>query len=80
MMFTAQIKFQKMKKNILAIVVLSVVLMACKKDFLDRKPIDKLTEATAFVTYDNFKTYAWGLYDYMAGYGGSGSALPPYFT
>jgi starch-binding outer membrane protein, SusD/RagB family len=75
-----KIKLSKMKKNILAVLVFAMLLVACKKDFLDRKPIDKLTEATAFVTYDNFKTYSWGLYDYMAGYGGSGSALPPYFT
>src|SRR6478735_663858 len=69
-----------MKKLIPAALVLLVFMMGCKKDFLNRTPIDKLTEATAFETYDNLKTYACGLYDYMAGYGGSGSALPPYFT
>lgn len=69
-----------MKKYILAIPVLLLLLAGCKKGFLDRKPIDKLTDATAFVTNGNFQTYAWGLYDYMAGYGGTGSALPPYFT
>lgn len=37
-------------------------------DFLDKYPLDKQTEETAFVTYDNFKTYAWGCYDYFNGF------------
>ena len=73
-------KRQKMKKYCLAFSVLVLLLASCKKDFLNRKPIDQLTEATAFVTTGNFQTYAWGLYDYMAGYGAGGSAVPPYFS
>jgi hypothetical protein len=73
-------KRRTMKKICLAIVALVTVLASCNKDFLDKKPIDQLTEATAFVNTGNFQTYAWGLYDYMAGYGGAGSAVPPYFT
>jgi hypothetical protein len=58
-----------------------MMLVGCKKDFLDRKPISSVTEATAFVNYGNFQTYAWSLYDYMSGYGtGTGAALPPYFS
>jgi hypothetical protein len=69
-----------MKKYILALSVIVAAFVGCKKDFLEREPIDQLTEATAFETYSNFQTYAWGLYDYMDGYGGTGSALPGYFT
>lgn len=69
-----------MKTRILVSIILLAFVVSCKKNFLEKKPIDSLSEGTAFVTYDNFKTYAWGLYDYFAGYGGSGSALPPYFT
>ena len=37
-------------------------LSGCSSDFLDKYPLDEQTEATAFKTSDNFKTYAWGLY------------------
>ena len=37
---------------------------SCLNDeFLDKYPIDKETENTVFTTYDNFKMYAWGLYN-----------------
>lgn len=61
-------------------IILVVGVTSCQKDFLNRQPIDQLTETTAFVSYDNFKSYSWGLYDYFASYGGSGSALPTYFN
>ncbi|MCU7548827.1 RagB/SusD family nutrient uptake outer membrane protein [Chitinophagaceae bacterium LB-8] len=69
-----------MKKYILSLPVLFMLIVSCNKNILDKAPIDSLTDATAFKTNSNFLTYSWGLYDYMAGYGGSGSALPPYFT
>jgi len=69
-----------MKKNILTIALLILVFTACKKEYLDKKPIDQLTDATAFITYDNFKTYTWGLYDYMSGYGNSANQYPGTFT
>ena len=68
-----------MKKSIFYLSVLTALVAGCKKDFLQRTPEDQLTEATAFVTYDNFKSYAWGLYDYFPSYGGTGSALPTAF-
>ncbi len=37
-------------------------------DFLDKYPLDKQTEETAFETYDNFKTYMWGCYDFFHGF------------
>jgi hypothetical protein len=40
----------------------------CSDDFLTKYPLDKLTEETAFVTYDNFLTYSWGFYDRFGGF------------
>ncbi|WP_368336445.1 RagB/SusD family nutrient uptake outer membrane protein [Parabacteroides merdae] len=50
-------------KNIITILI-SVILMtsSCNDSFLDRLPVEDLTEETSFETYDNFKTYAWSLY------------------
>jgi hypothetical protein len=57
-------------KNVTYIVSLFFLLagtMGCS-DFLDRYPLDKQTEETAFDTYDNFKTYAWGCYGFFRGF------------
>lgn len=37
-------------------------LTGCNNDFLEYLPKTDLTEETAFVTYENFRTYSWGLY------------------
>lgn len=37
-------------------------------DFLDKYPLDKQTEETTFETYENFRTYSWGCYDYFKGF------------
>ncbi len=53
-----------MKKHILfGICALSLLFNACNDDFLEYAPITNPTEETAFVSYENFKTYSWGLYD-----------------
>lgn len=69
-----------MKKYILILLALTIAFSACKKDFLDRKPIDQLTDGTAFITYENFKTYSWGFYDYFGGYGGGNAQYPTAFS
>lgn len=69
-----------MKLYIAILSAFTICLSACNDDFLDRKPVDQLTDATAFITYENFKTYSWGLYDYFGGYGGGTVQYPPYFT
>ncbi|PVD52701.1 RagB/SusD family nutrient uptake outer membrane protein [Terrimonas sp.] len=59
-----------MQQNRFYILLFAVVLMAsCNKDFLNKVPLDQQTEATSFKTYENFKTYTWGLYDFFDGYG-----------
>lgn len=42
--------------------LLLVASFGCNDDFLEYSPKTSLTENTAFVNYDNFKTYSWGLY------------------
>jgi starch-binding outer membrane protein, SusD/RagB family len=64
-----------MKKYIIALSIFGFLLAGCKKELI-RNPLDAVVEQTAFVSYDNFKTYSWGLYDYFDGYG-SGSPVPP---
>jgi starch-binding outer membrane protein, SusD/RagB family len=50
-----------MKKFILTIIA-GLMLFACNDDFLEKLPLESQTEATAFKTYSNFKTYTWQLY------------------
>ena len=66
-----------MKKIILAAAISSTVcLTGClNNDFLERQPLGDPTAETAFMTYDNFKAYAWGLYETFSvpGYGAENS-------
>lgn len=64
----------------ISIILIFLVFCSCTKNFLDKKPANQLTAETAFATYQNFQTYAWGLYDYFAGYGNSGATMPPAFN
>jgi len=60
-------------KNIFIIILLILATSCLNDNFLEVYPKDQQTESTAFQTYDNFKTYAYGLYDIFPGYGnGSG--------
>lgn len=53
-----------MKKYILyTFCAMSLMTTSCDDNFMDYAPITSPTEETAFVSYDNFKTYAWGLYN-----------------
>ncbi|MFV0591839.1 MAG: RagB/SusD family nutrient uptake outer membrane protein [Draconibacterium sp.] len=58
-----------MKKIILSIYI-ALLFVSCNNDFLEKYPIESQTEATAFETYDNFKTYTWGMYSVMMDYSG----------
>lgn len=51
----------KMKKYFLGIVAM-LALASCNDDYLEKYPQDSLSEQTAFVTADNFKTFSWGYY------------------
>ncbi len=57
-----------MKKNILLLSTL-IAVASCNKDYLNKLPLDQMTEATSFKTSDNFKTYMWGCYENLPYYG-----------
>lgn len=52
-----------MKLKYLSILTCVLALTSCTDKLLDIQPKDKLTTTTSFVTYENFKTYSWGLYE-----------------
>lgn len=54
-----------MKKYILALFAL-LAMVSCNDDYLEKYPLDKQTEATAFKTNENFKTFSWGFYNTFA--------------
>lgn len=47
---------------IIGFYICASLLSSCDDGFLNYSPKDRYTEANAFVSYDNFKTYAWSLY------------------
>lgn len=59
-----------MSKYILYVSVgLCLLMSSCLNDeFLEVYPKGQQTEASVFTTYDNFKTYTWGLYNVFFGY------------
>ncbi|MGL5731797.1 MAG: RagB/SusD family nutrient uptake outer membrane protein [Bacteroidales bacterium] len=42
---------------------LCLLTTACNDEFLEKYPVESQTEPTSFVTNENFKTYAWSLYN-----------------
>lgn len=50
-------------KKLIFIILGILVLNSCNDEFLEKYPLDRLTDKTAFITYENFKTYSWSLYD-----------------
>jgi starch-binding outer membrane protein, SusD/RagB family len=52
----------KTLNRIIAFIIPLAVLASCHDD-LDLYPKDELTEATAFESYQNVKTYAWAFYE-----------------
>ena len=56
--------------KIVVLLFLSLWLGGCSEDSLDLSPKDELSEATAFVSYSNVKTYAWNLYYAFPAYDG----------
>ena len=68
--------FMKTNKYILAATFATMLGSTGCEDFLDKSPLDELTENTAFITYDNFKTYAWKLYETFPGFPVDGGYLP----
>lgn len=72
-------------KNYIDKIIISLVcfcclfLGGCSDDFLTKYPVDELVEETAFITYDNFKTFSWEFYGRLAGFptgDNNGSYIP----
>ena len=61
-----------MKKLLISFLAIGTTLFqSClNNDYLERLPLDKQTEETVFVSYDNFKTYSWKFYTYLTAYAG----------
>lgn len=50
-------------KKLIYISSLIILLSSClNNDFLERRPLGDPTSETVFVSYENFKTYAWSFY------------------
>lgn len=60
-----------MKKILINLFTICVLFQSCLNDqYLERLPLDKQTEETVFVSYDNFKTYSWKFYTYLTPHAG----------
>ena len=70
-----------MKLKIFAVISLCMVsLVGCQEDFLEKPPLDRLTDETYWTNESNVRTFAWGFYPaYFSGYG-SGFAWGKFFT
>lgn len=71
-----------MKIRIVSAVILSALLFTtgCKKDFLERYPLDQLEDQSYWTNESNVRTFAWGFYPaYFSGYG-SGYTWGKFFS
>ena len=59
-----------MKIKIFAILFIMLVMVGCQDDFLERPPLDRLTDETFWANESNVRTFYWGFYpQYFSGYG-----------
>lgn len=69
-----------MRLKIFSLLLIAGMVAGCKKDFLDRLPLDQLTDDTYWTSENNVRAFAWGFYpDFFTGYG-SGYAWGQYFS
>jgi hypothetical protein len=69
-----------MRFKIFALILAIGVMTGCKKDFLERLPLDQLTDDTYWTSENNVRAFVWGFYpDFFTGYG-SGYAWGAYFS
>ena len=65
-----------MKKLYFSFALLAgLALSSCNDSFLDKAPVTSLTEENAFQSYDNFKAFAWPLYEVFSNSGMFGTAI-----
>jgi starch-binding outer membrane protein, SusD/RagB family len=69
-----------MKKRIFPILIATLLLGSCEKDFLDTPPIDQFEDKGYWTSEDNVRTFSYGFYTaYFAGYG-SGNTWGDFFS
>ncbi|MGV3705165.1 MAG: RagB/SusD family nutrient uptake outer membrane protein [Arcticibacter sp.] len=70
-----------MKIKILALLCLGLTtVVSCKEDYLEKPPLDQLSDGTYWTNEANVRTFAYGFYtDYFTGYG-SGNTWGNYFS
>jgi hypothetical protein len=69
-----------MRLKIFSLLLIAALVAGCKKDFLERLPLDQLTDDTYWTSENNVRAFAWGFYpDFFPGYG-SGYAWGAYFS
>ncbi len=66
--------------NILLIFAALIALMSCEDDFLEKQPIDQMTDGNYWTSESNVESFSYGLYGHsFQGYG-SGWTWGDYFT
>ncbi|MCL4639352.1 MULTISPECIES: RagB/SusD family nutrient uptake outer membrane protein [Olivibacter] len=69
-----------MKRTALIYVLTVLLLAGCKKDFLERDPLDELTNNDYWTSENNVRTFSYGFYErYFRGYG-RGNTWGDYFS
>ena len=69
-----------MRIKICSFVLAMAVLTGCKKDFLERLPLDQLTDDTYWTSENNVRAFAWDFYPDLFPAYGSGFAWGSYFS
>ena len=67
-----------MKKNILTSVLSLLLITSCNDNFLDKSPLDKLSEDKYFQTENDLNTYSLSFYPLQEGYAQRIMLLPDY--
>ncbi len=69
---------KKIQKNLLAILLLALMVSACKKEFLDLKPLDREVTATFYKTEDHAMQALVAVYDVLTYQSTPGKAWAPF--
>ncbi len=70
-----------MKNRLFALMFMAVTAVSCDDDFLEKPPLDSLTDDTFWSSESNVRTFSYGFYtDYFTGYGTSAASLGMHWT
>lgn len=69
-----------MKFKYISILILAILFTGCKKDFLEKLPLDSMSDDNFWTSEKNVRTFSYGFYSgYFSGYG-SGFTWGKYFS